>query len=90
MAKSEQTITITSRQRLILNALQNGARTWDELRALTKLKEEGLGFTIGELLDLRKIWTLTRDEVRVYGLEQRTGLVPRGMHPQRRADDLHA
>jgi len=90
MAKSEQTITITSRQRLILNALQNGARTWDELRALTKLKEEGLGFTIGELLDLRKIWTLTRDEVRVYGLERRTGLVPRGMHPQRRADDLHA
>jgi len=90
MAKPEQSVGTTSRQQILLDALQSCVRTWDELRALTKLKEEGLGFTIGELLDQRKIWTVTRGEVRVYGLERRSGLVPRGKHPQRRADDLHA
>jgi hypothetical protein len=88
MAKPEPVITKMSRQQQVLAALQAGVRTWDELRAQTKLKEEGLGFTIGELLDLRQIWTLTRGDVRVYGLERRTGLVSRFAHAPRRADDL--
>ena len=90
MAKPEQATVINLRQQKILDALRDGARTWDELRAATKLKEEGLGFVLGELLDLRKIWTETRGDVRVYGIERRTGLVPRFGHPQRRATDMHA
>ncbi|MDQ3819700.1 MAG: hypothetical protein M3362_18775 [Acidobacteriota bacterium] len=71
----------------ILSALQTGARTWDNLRELTKLSEDRLGFIIGELLELRKIWTISRNDVRVYGLERRTGLVPRFSHPLRRSTD---
>ncbi|OLE53233.1 MAG: hypothetical protein AUG51_14165 [Acidobacteria bacterium 13_1_20CM_3_53_8] len=89
MSKAEQTTVITLRQRKILDQLQGGIRTWDELRKLTKINEEGLGFTIGELLDLRKIWTLQKGEVRVYGIERRTGLVPRFAHEQRRSSDPH-
>ena len=90
MSKPDQAKTMNPRQQKILDALQASLRTWDELRALTKINEEGLGFTIGELLDLRKIWTEERDGVRVYGIERRTGLVPRSFaHPQRRAGDLH-
>jgi hypothetical protein len=68
----------------------DGARTWDELRALTKLNDERLGFTIGELLNLRKIWTALRGEVRIYGFERRVGLVPRLQNLRRRTDDLGA
>lgn len=80
--------SLTLRQEKVLRVLQGGIRTWDELRALTKISEEGLGFTIGELLDLRKIWTGQKDEVRVYGVERRRGLIPRFGHPQRRATDF--
>lgn len=76
-----------SPQERILNALQTGARTWDDLRELTKISDERLGFTLGELFDLRKIWTVTRNGVRVYGLERRIGLVPRVSHPLRRSTD---
>ena len=89
MAKPEQAAVVNLRQQKIIDALHDGVLTWDELRAATKIKEEGLGFVLGELLDLRKIWTETRGEVRVYGLERRTGLVPRFAHPRRRASDLH-
>lgn len=88
MAEAEQSAPLTLRQEKILAALQGVVLTWDELRAVTKMSEEGLGFAIGELLDLRKIWTGQRDEVRVYGIERRTGLVPRFGHPQRRAADF--
>lgn len=71
----------------ILSAVTGGARTWDELQALTRLKAEPLGFALGELFDARKIWTEERDGVRVYGLERRTGLTPRFPHPQRRSAD---
>ena len=80
----------STRQQKVLDALQGGTRTWGELREATKISDEGLGFTIGELLDLRKIWTVERDGTRVYGLERRAGLVPRFGHPHRRADDLRA
>ena len=76
-----------SPQERILNALQTGARTWDDLRELTKISDERLGFVLSDLFDLRKIWTVTRNGVRVYGLERRTGLVPRFSHPLRRATD---
>lgn len=78
----------TTPQQKVLAALENGVRTWDELRALTKINDERLGFTIGDLLDLRKIWTVQRGEVRVYGIERRVGLVPRFHHPLRRAGDV--
>jgi hypothetical protein len=86
ISNRKATIT-TDSQRKVLEALLGEARTWDELRATTKLNDERLGFTIGELLNLRKIWTAIRGEVRVYGFEQRIGLVPRLQNLQRRADD---
>jgi hypothetical protein len=73
------------RRQKVLNQLESGQRTWDELRALTKVSDENLGFAIGELLDLRKIWTRQREDERVYGIERRKGLVPRFAHERRRA-----
>jgi hypothetical protein len=88
MAKVEQLTPLTLRQEKVIGALRDGARTWDELRALTKISEEGLGFALSDLLDLRKIWTGHRGEVRIYGIERRTDLVPRFGHQQRRSTDL--
>ena len=87
---NQQTTITTASQRKVLDAVFDGARTWDELRALTKLNDERLGFTIGELLNLRKIWTALRGEVRIYGFERRVGLVPRLQNLRRRTDDLGA
>ena len=74
-------------QQRILSVLESGARTWDALKRLTKINDERLGFTLGELLDLRKIWTTQQNDVRVYGIERRKGLVPRFYHQSRRAAD---
>lgn len=71
----------------ILSVLESGVCTWDALKGATKINEERLGFTIGELLDLRKIWTTEKNDVRVYGIERRIGLVPRSSHYSRRAAD---
>ena len=87
MSKPEQTITPTFRQQQVLDQLQERARTWDELRMLLKINNEGLGFTIGALLSLRKIWTAQKNDLRVYGLERRNGLVPRLSYLQRRTTD---
>lgn len=76
-----------SPQQRVLNALQSGLQTWESLKAATKLNDERLGFTLGELLDLRQIWTVEKQGIRVYGIERRSGLVPRFMHPQRRSTD---
>jgi len=78
--------TSTAQER-ILNLLQSGLRTWDDLKGLTKINEERLGVTLGELFDSRKIWTTHKNGVRVYGLERRTGLVPRFSPLQRRSSD---
>jgi hypothetical protein len=81
----------STRQERILSALEGGVRTWDDLRKLAGINEEGLGLTLGELLGLRKIWsvirTIEKEDVRFYGLERRTGLVPRSYHQLRRAAD---
>lgn len=90
MSKVEPPAPLTMRQEKVMGALRDGARTWDELRALTKISEEGLGFALSDLLDLRKIWTGHRGEVRIYGIERRTDLVPRFSQPQRRSTDLRA
>ena len=74
-------------QQRILTVLEGGSRTWDTLKGLTKISEEHLGFTIGELLGLRKIWTTHKNDVRVYGIERRIGLVPRASHQSRRIGD---
>lgn len=88
MAKPERATIESLRQQKVLDALRNGIRTWDGLRALTKLNDDHLGLALGELLDLRKIWTGERDGVRVYGIENRAGLAPRFTHPRRRAGDM--
>jgi hypothetical protein len=90
MSTPQQPTLTSPRHQKLLDALQSGSRTWDQLRAETKINEEGLGFVIGELLDLRKIWTAERGGVRIYGIERRTGLVPRFAHERRRATDFHA
>ncbi len=90
MSDARQFEQLTLRQERVLNALQSGAKTWVELQDMTKISEESLGFTIGELLDLRKIWTGQKGEARIYGIERRRGLVPRFGHLQRRATDLRA
>lgn len=77
MSEAEQATPLTLRQQKVLDQLQKGIRTWDQLRALIKINNEVLGFTIGALLNQRKIWTAHKNDVRVYGLERRTGLVPR-------------
>jgi hypothetical protein len=72
----------------IVDALQERRRTWDELKELTKLNDERLGFALGDLLDQRKIWTMEKSGIRFYGIEKRTNLVPRFPPPhQRRSTD---
>lgn len=78
---------LIDRRQKVLAQHDGGARTWDELRALTRVSDDNLGIAIGELLDLRKIWTGQRESERVYGLERREGLVPRFAHERRRAGD---
>jgi len=80
-------IKTISQQQRVVDALQSGLRTWDDLKELAKLNDERLGFALGELLDLRKIWTAEKNGVRVYGLERRANLVPRFPPPQRRLTD---
>jgi predicted transcriptional regulator len=74
-------------QHRVLAALRDRARTWDDLKAATRLNDDQLGQTLGKLLNDRLIWTAQQGEGRVYGLEKRTGLVPRGLHQRRRATD---
>lgn len=87
MSEAEQVTGTTGRHPTILNELQGGERTRDQLRALTKINDDNLGFMIGELLNRRKIWTAHKNDVGVYGLERRTGLVPRFPDPLRRSTD---
>jgi hypothetical protein len=82
----EEKVVSTPQQR-VLDQLERGLRTWEDLRKTTKLNEEGLGFTLGELLSLRKIWTAECGGIRVYGYERRTDLVPRFGFPRRRVTD---
>ena len=89
MSKPEQVIVATSLQQKILDQLQSRARTWDELRDLTKMNADNLGFVIMELLNQRKIWTVQKGDLRVYGIERRIGLTPRFAREQRRASDHH-
>jgi|GEM_PF-4887691 len=65
------------RLEMVFDALQAGPLTWDELRTRIKVNDEHLGLRLGELLDLRRIWTERRGDVRLYGVERRTGLAPR-------------
>lgn len=71
--------------------MKDDVRTWETLKKLGKVNDEGLGFTLGELLGLRKIWTeiwtIEENDVRVYGLDRREGLLPRASHQSGRAAD---
>ncbi len=71
----------------VLDALRDGILTWDDLKGATKANDDSLGFTLGELLDLRKIWTAERNGFRIYGIERRTGLVARFFNTERRSTD---
>lgn len=79
--KGRKKVIQVSQQEKILNALHAGSRTWDDIKRLTNIKDDRLGLTLGELLDLRKIWTAQRDGVRVYGIESKPRLAPRFTHP---------
>ncbi len=81
---------MTSPQKRVLDALRDGCLTWDALKGVTKASDDALGYILGELLDLRKIWTEERDGLRVYGIERRTGLVPRFANMGRRSTDRQA
>jgi hypothetical protein len=87
MNMPEQATVLTFRQQQVLDQLQGGVRTWDELRKLVKISDDGLGLTIGALLDKRKIWAEHKNDVRFYGLERRAGLAPRFSNPRRRSSD---
>jgi hypothetical protein len=87
MSKSEQAPVFTARQQKVLEQLQEGVRTWDQIRAPTKINDDNLGIAILELMNQRKIWTAQKNGVRFYGLERRTGLVPRFSYPERRSAD---
>lgn len=87
MSDPEQVTATTFRQQQVLNQLQGRVHTWDELRRLLKINDDGLGLTILELLNLRKIWVAKKNDVRFYGLEKRIGLVPRFSYPHRRSTD---
>jgi hypothetical protein len=87
MFQPEPVTTPTLKQQEVLVQLQEGVRTWDQLRALTKINDDNLGFMILALLSQRKIWTAQKNDVRFYGLERRVGLVPRFTPPQRRSTD---
>jgi hypothetical protein len=87
MSKSEQAPIVTMRQQKVLDQLQKGVRTWDQIRAPTKINDDNLGITILELMNQRKIWTAQRNGIRFYGLERRIGLVPRFSYPERRSAD---
>jgi hypothetical protein len=68
--------TPASQHEKILNALHTGSRTWADIKELTNINDDRLGLTLCELLGLRKIWTAQRNGVRVYGIENTSGLVP--------------
>ena len=82
-------VSVVAAQQRVLDALQRAARSWDDLKKVARMNDERLGLMLGELLNERLIWTERRDDdSRVYGIERRTGLVPRFANPQRRATDL--
>ena len=87
MSKPEQATGATLRQQKVLDQLRGGIRTWEQIRAPTRINDDNLGFTIGELLNQGKIWTGQKNDVRFYGLERRAGLVPRFSYPRRRSTD---
>lgn len=87
MSQLEHAPVITLRQQKVLDQLQEGVCTWAQLRALMQINDDTLGFMIGALLSQRKIWTAQKNGVRVYGLERRSGLLPRFSVPQRRSSD---
>lgn len=71
-----------TRQQRVLGVLEErGIQTWDTLIKLAAINAEGLGMTINQLMNLRQIWSEQRnirgEDVRVYGIERRKGLIPR-------------
>ena len=60
--------TPTKAQLRVLKAIQDGARTWDEIKAATKIGDDQLGLVLGELLTHKRVRTEMRGNVRVYSL----------------------
>ena len=52
----------------VLKAIEGGARTWDEIKAATKISDDHLGLVLGELLTQKRVRTEVRGNVRVYRL----------------------
>ena len=55
-------------QLLVLALLQDGAYSWDELKAATEFEEDFLGDVLAELLTQKEVRTEMRGKVRVYRL----------------------
>ncbi len=75
-------------QKRVLDALRDDSiLTWDALKGAANANDDALGYILGELLDLRKIWTADRNGLRIYGIERRKGRVPRFFNTGRRSTD---
>jgi hypothetical protein len=52
----------------VLEVLQDGAHTWDEIQASTAFNNDYLGQVLGELFGQRRVRTGQQNDVRVYWL----------------------
>jgi len=68
MLNKEHTPPSDAAQLRVLDALQDGERTWHEIQALTDFNNDYLGILLGELLGRRLVKTGHRGDVRVYWL----------------------
>ncbi len=68
MLNKTHTLPSDAAQLRVLEALQDGERTWLEIQAVTDFNNDYLGIVLGELLGRRMVKTGHRGEVRVYWL----------------------
>jgi hypothetical protein len=55
----------------VLNVLEGGEHTWQEIQALTDFNDDYLGILLGELMGRRMVKTGYRGDVRVYWLPRK-------------------
>ncbi len=68
MLNKTDTPPTNAAQLRVLDALQHGERTWQEIQSLTDFNNDYLGILLGELLGRRMVKTGHRGDVRVYWL----------------------
>ena len=55
----------------VLDAIREGARTWEEISAVTKLHNSHLGLILSDLFARKQVETVHREGVRVYTLSHK-------------------